>query len=226
MRFALTADHREFFVKNNYIELEGLLSADQIATLKKNTDEALAARLRIQPRKLMELPASELFQAGYDLWRDNDEIKKTVHKNTLATLASELFQAVPLRCAFDQSIYTTQRTSSVFPEPYALEQTSCLSPLAGALILPLEDLMEPLSFFPVPVNRGNGLFISPSLPIPWPKLCETPGLRLLMIGYGMGRTFFRPDTRDPHAVNLKKQGYVFNDALKNSTHPVLLYKSP
>jgi hypothetical protein len=224
MRFALTSDHREFFNKNNYIELEGIIPSDQIASLKKSVDETLATRLRLPVAKVADRPPLNLFQAGYDLWRDSEAIKKIVQKNAFASLASELFQILPIRCAFDQYIFTAKGSPAPFSQPFTLQDASCLSPLAGALILPLEDLIEPLSFFPLPLNIGSGLYISPSLSLPWPQLFSTPGLRLFMIGFAREKTSFRADTRDPHAVNLKKLGYAFNDHLKNSLHPILLRK--
>ncbi len=224
MQFALTPDLREFFNKNSYIELQGILSVDQVALLRKNADETLAARLRLPVSGLGDLSTIDLFKAGYDLWRNNEEIKKIVHKKSLATLASDLFQTLPIRLAFDEYIHTSGKSTSPFSEPFPLQETSCLSPLVGALIIPLEDLSEKLPFFPLPMNTGNGLFISPTLPIPWAQLYATPGLRFLILGYGMKKTFFRADTRDPHAVNLKMLGYVFNDCLKESFHPLLLRK--
>jgi hypothetical protein len=221
MRFALTADHCAFFNKHAFIELEGVLPLDQLADLKKNAEETLATRLRLPAAQISKRSTSELFLAGYDLWRDNDAIKKTTQKNAFARLALELFQTPSLRYGFDQLIYTTQGVPPLFSEPYTLQEISCLSPLAGALILPLEDLPHSLPFFPVPIHSGNGLFISSSLPIPWPELFATPKLRLLMIVYAMKKTHFRPDTRDPHAAHLKKLGYAFNDPLKNSLHPLL-----
>ena len=176
MQFALTPDHREFFNKNSYIELEGLLLADQIALLRKNADETLSSRLRLPAAKLNELQAVDLFKAGYDLWRDNETIKKTTQKKALAALASDLFQTLPIRLAFDEYIYTSKSAAAPFSQAFSLQETSCLSPLAGALILPLEDLEQPLSFFPLPIKSGNGLFISPSLPIPWPQLYSSPEL--------------------------------------------------
>lgn len=224
MRFALTADHREFFNKNRYIEFENMLSLSQVALLKKNADEALAARLRLPVNKLSEKPSTELYQAGYDLWRDNEAMKKTMQKNAFATIASELFQVVPLRYAFDQYFYITKGSTAPFPQPFSLQETSCLSPLAGALLLPLEDLMQPIVSFPLPINAGRGLFISPSLPLPWTELFSTQGLRFILIAFAMEKTFFLADTRDPHAVNLKKLGYIFNELLTDARHPILLRK--
>jgi hypothetical protein len=224
MRPTITPDHRSFFTKNNFIELEGLLPLDQIASLNINCPEAIAKRLKIPFWKLDEKTGIELFKAGYDLWRDSNPIKAILHKNNIATVASELFEVLPLRFGFDQYIATTKDASTPFSEPLPLQDTCCLSPLAGALILPLHDLLEPLPFFPMPQKAGHGLFISPSLPIPWPELFSTPDLQFIMIGFATGKTLFRPDTIDSHAVNLKQIGYVFNEYLKDSVHPILLRK--
>ncbi len=222
MRLAITPDHKEYFKKNQYIEFEGLLSPAQVAALKKNAEETLSSRLKLPTAKLKEKPAAELFQAGYDLWRNNETIKKTVQKKDFALLASELFEILPIRLAFDEYIHTTQ--GSPFQEAWSLQETSCLSPLAGALILPLEDLMKPISSFPIPINSGHGLFISPTLPIPWPELFANAELRVLIIGFATKQTAFCADTRDPHAVHLKKLGYVFNDTLNEALHPILIRK--
>ena len=224
MRLALTADHKEFFLKNNYIEFEGLLTPEQVTILKKNAEEALASRLKLNTSRLKDQPTKELFQAGYDLWRDNAAIKKTVHKKEFALLASELFQTIPIRCAFDQYICTTQGSASPFSEVLTLQESSCLTPLAGALVLPLDDLIKPISSFHMPLNAGNGLFISPSLQIPWPELFATPNFSFLIIGYSGARTLFAADTCDPRAVNVKMLGYVFNESLKDAKHPILVRK--
>ena len=79
MRFSLTADHKEFFVKNRYIEFEGLLTADEAAPLQANLSE------------------------GRDLWRHSPGIKKIVHKRQLASVAAQLSDRKQLRLAFDQA---------------------------------------------------------------------------------------------------------------------------
>jgi hypothetical protein len=224
MRFALTADQRDFFNRNSFIEFEEMLSSDQAIALKTNADQVLAARLHIPKENLARQQSSALFQAGYDLWRDNEIVKKTEQKNAFAALASELLQILPLRFAFDQYILTARGSNSPFSQSFTLQETSCLFPLAGALILLLEDVLQPFADFPLPLKSGNGLFISPSLPIPWPKLYSTPNLCFIAIGFAMEKTLFRADTRDPHAVNLKRLGYVFNDLLKDSLHPLLIIK--
>lgn len=225
MRFAITADHREFFTKNNFIEFEDMISLDQISALKKNLEAAVAKRLNVSEAQLKQKSAPEIYQAGYDLWRDNEAIKKIAHKHSFAALAGELLQTVPLRYAFDQYFAMTKCTVSPYDVPSSLQDISCLSPLAGALIIPLHDLPTPPSFFPMPLKAGHALFISPSFSLPWPQLFSTPDLNFFLIAYAMDKTFFRPDSRDPHAVKLKKLGYVYNDLLNDTVHPIVLRKN-
>lgn len=226
MRFAITADHREFFKKNNYIEFENILSADQIGSLKKNAEETIAKRLNIPVSKLKDKTAPEIYQAGYDLWRDNGEIKKITQKQTFGTVASELFQALPLRYAFDQYFSMFRCTAgSPYDVSSSLQEISCLNPLAGALILPLQDLSSPPTFFPMPFKAGSGLFISPTFSLPWPQLFSTCGLNFFLIAYAMEKTMFRAGSHDPHAASLKKLGYAFNEFLNDSIHPIVLRKN-
>jgi hypothetical protein len=225
MRFSLTADHREFFNKNQFIELEEVLPLDQVALLKKNAEETVAKRLGVTVGKLSHRPAPDIYQAGYDLWRNSEAIKKITHKHSLAAVDSELFQTVPLRYAYDQYFAMTHCTSSPYALPVSLQEISCLQPLAGALILPLHDLASPPSFFPLPLKMGSGLFISPNLSLPWPELFFAPGLEFLLIAFSPHKTSFRADSKDPHAVSLKRLGYVFNDQLNDSLHPIVLRKN-
>ena len=221
MRLTITFDHREFFNKNHYIEFEGIISPDQAAALKKECEEVIAKRLQLTPARLHQCPAPQIYQAGYDLWRDSGSIKKSTQKNTFASLASELTQVLPIRYGFDQYFATTKCTVSAYDVPLSLQEISSMKPLACGLLLALNDLAAPPSFFPMPLKTGSGLFISPSFALPWPQLFSTPGLSFLLIAYAQQKTFFCADTRDPHAVSLKKLGYVFNDLLKDSLHPIL-----
>jgi hypothetical protein len=222
MRFAITADHRDFFSKNHYIEFEGVIVPDQAASLKKNVEETIAKRLRIPLAKLKEKTAPGIYQAGYDLWRDNEEIKKISHKHAYVTLASELMQIAPLRYGFDQYFATIQCDGSPYDVPSSLQDISCIGPLAGALLLPLQDLASPPVFFPMPLKVGHGLFISPTFSLPWPQLFSTCGFCFFLIVYAMEKASFRADSHDPHAATLKKLGYAYNDLLKDSIHPMVL----
>ncbi|MBS0621130.1 MAG: hypothetical protein JSS61_06700 [Verrucomicrobia bacterium] len=211
MHFAITSDYLEYFRKNHYIELEGILSPEHAADLGRRARSLVG----------MSHSGAALFQAGWDLWRQDPEIKKIVCKRGLAKLAGELFQVPSLRLAFDQYL-TSQAIYQRGPE--SLQQDACLSPLIGALILQLGTLESPPPHFPLPTVAGNGLFVSPHFPIPWPEMALIPDLEILIIGFSHPKTFFRAETRDPRAPLLKKLGYNYGDLLSDALHPLVLRK--
>ena len=64
MRFAITADHREFFSKNQFIEFEGMISLDQVADLKENAEKTIApACAFLQKNSNKPLPLKSIKQA-------------------------------------------------------------------------------------------------------------------------------------------------------------------
>lgn len=220
MRFALTTDHREFFNQMHFIELENVLSQEHVGILKQNAKKTFASRLQSLPKTAQCMPLNRL-QAAYDLWRENPLIKKIVHKTAFASLAAELLDLRAVRFGFDQWIDTTENMQGSLNQCLSLQDHSALSPLAGGLLLPLTNLQQPLSF-PLPMRTGNALFITASFSIPWHELFATPSLQFLLIAFAQKTVFFRAGTPDPHARFLKKLGYVFNDKLKDSLHPILL----
>jgi len=224
MRFVIDADHRQFFSKNGFIVFENLFPLDQLASLKNHAEETIAKRLRTAPTELYKKTGLEIYQAGHDLWRDSETMRKITHKQTFAEIAGQLFQTVSLRCGFDQYFSMGQGGSSPYPTATTLQEASCIEPLAGALLFPITDLSEPLPFFPLPVKAGDALMIAPSFSIPWPQLFGTAGLSFFLIAFAMEKAYFREGTQDTHAVFLKKLGYAYNSALEGSLHPIVLRK--
>jgi len=222
MPFAVTPEHRTFFEKNHYIGFEGLITPALAAQLKQDAEQALCKKLGIPSHRITEETSLQLFQAGYHLYLTQESIKRVTHKTSFAAIVAELTLQTSIRFGFDQYVLITHGLTPPFPDAPSLQQTSCLSPLAAALILPLQDLKEPLDCFPMmPQKAGDALFISPTLPIPWSKLFAVEGLSFLFIGYAQAKTFFKAETQDPLARELKKLGLAFNDLIKNPLHPLL-----
>ncbi|VHO04122.1 hypothetical protein [Candidatus Rhabdochlamydia sp. T3358] len=208
MRLFLTDDQKEFFQKNRFIEIEGLLPLEKITQIEKLSDLTLAKRL--QSKSSLE----------YDLWRDNKELKEILHKRSLIKIIAELFNTFPLRIAFDQYIKAT----SIPPiqTTWALEELSCIKPLAGSILIPLSFSKPLKSHFPFPQKIGSVLFLAPEYPIPWPLLFGLEGLKLLIVSFAPEKAIYQQETRDPHQHVLKKWGYVFGDSLHNQHHPILI----
>ena len=117
--------------------------------------------------------------------------------------------------------------SCPFTEPLTLQEISCLSPLAGALLLPLEDLEEPCAAFPIPLKAGNVSVAFYFCNTPDPAAAALCDSRIATTGHWIWKrkNIFRADTRDTHAIYLKKLGYAFNDLLKEEHHPLLLERT-
>ncbi|HEV3269877.1 MAG TPA: hypothetical protein VGZ69_04425 [Candidatus Rhabdochlamydia sp.] len=210
MRLFLTDDQKEFFQKHRFIEIEGLFSLEKIAQIEKLSDLTLTKRLHAKNSPLLQ---------GYDLWRDNKELKEILHNRSLIKIIAELFNAFPLRIAFDQYIKAT--SPSPIQATWALEELSCIKPLAGSMLIPLSFSKTLKSHFPFP-QKGNVLFLAPDYPIPWPLLFALEDLKLLIVSFAPEKAIYQQETRDPHQHVLKKWGYVFGDSLNNQYHPLLI----
>lgn len=223
MRFIITPDQRDFFRKNHFIEFDDLLSGKTIATVCKESDEILLKRVNCAPSKSNRL--SSLYKAGYDLWRDSPAIKIATQKLSIAHIASELFQTYPLRIAFDQ--FLTPKMP-LFQSSFSLMDISSIQPLAGGVFFLLENLdddpVQKMGGFPLPKNAGNALFFSPTLAIPWPAFARLSHLKLLLVAFAPKKSFYCPEANDPHSPSFKKLGYVYNDLLKETLHPIIFGK--
>ncbi|MES2121313.1 MAG: hypothetical protein V4492_00875 [Chlamydiota bacterium] len=222
MPFTVQLEHRDFFEKNKFIELEELFSVEQVDVLNRHLDQALSNRTKTRKEARTQTQTQTQFVDGYDMWREDAQIKKITQKHNIAEVVAEIFRTTPLRIAFD--LFLAAGHTSPFSKELPLTESSCLQPLTGALLLQLSDSTGEVSGFPLPSKKGNVLIISPQFPIPWPTLFATPGIRLFMMGFGGQKTLYRAEIKDPHAPFLKKLGYVYGDFLKDSSHPLLVRK--
>lgn len=214
MRFFVTDDQKEFLQKHRFIEIEGLLSLEKIAQIEKLSEQTLAKRLGTKN------PLIEPFLQGYDLWRDNKELKELIYKRSFIKVIADLFNVFPLRIAFDQ--YIKHSLAPPIRTTWALEELSCIKPLAGSILIPLSFSKPLKSHFPFPKKLGNILFLAPDYPIPWPLLFTLEDLKLLIVNFAPEKALYQQETRDPYQHVLKKWGYVFGDCLNNQDHPLLI----
>ena len=140
MRFSLTSDHRDFFSKYRFIEFEEILTEEQAEKLVESAEKTIASRLKMARHSQPEHLEEEIYRAGYDLWREDAVFKSLTHKLPLAELASELFQARPIRLAFDQYIESGKYLPKALSTTATLEQRSCFKPLVGGALLLLSGI--------------------------------------------------------------------------------------
>lgn len=142
MRFGLIKDHLDFFHKHKFIELEELMTEDEIDTIN-----------------------SKLNDQKYDVWRTNDALKKIILKPTLAEVAAQLSKVQPIRIAHDRLL-----EGPLAKEPLNLIETSSIRRVVSGVVIQLEsyDGEEPL----VPKKKGSGIFFAPYHPLVFPKGCK------------------------------------------------------
>jgi len=216
MRFKLLGAHREFFQKNGYLELESLLTSEEVSSLANAADAVLEKRLS---NTLEYKSADELYKVGRDIWRESDAVRKKAVSHPLVEITTELFHKKRLVLAFDQLIRTGSKPGSSQFKTATLNEISCIAPLAGALLFHLSGSPANSEF--VPTSLENIVFLSPDKIIPWEVLCQLPHQSYLLIAYATPESVYVLQKKDPHTHALKKLGYVFGDRLRPDTHPFL-----
>ncbi|MBI3211899.1 MAG: hypothetical protein HYZ47_04360 [Simkania negevensis] len=236
-KFTLHAAHTNFFQKHRFLELEELLSEEEVETLKEECTHTLASRLHLSPTALLRRDQKTLYLAGRDLWRENSRIQKIIFHSHLAKLASLLTKKRPLRIVYDQLFFSprSEQEKNFFPlfnHKNSLEQISCFQGLVCGLFLkldfslnesknsPMSLIEETSSINPIPHKKGSAIFFRPDLTLSLDELFSSHPFQLL-IAYGDENSLYMREDRDPLTHSLKKLGYSFGDKLKNETHPFL-----
>ena len=240
MKFTTAKEHRDFFLKNGWIEFEGLLSLKQTSEVNQAIDAVLAKRLPITKRKIQE-SCEMMFAEGFDLWRADSLLQKIATQMRFCELAASLIEKKILRLAYDQllpfyqenQILEKKQTNGNYfnftSHTRSLEEISCVNRLACALMLSLNDLDlnlttqdEPVAGIDVfPRKAGNVIFFRPNIPIHWNYLHERQGERFLLIVYAEQTAYYQLQEQDPHTHAFKRLGYVFNDKLSDKLHPIV-----
>lgn len=207
MKFAVSAEQRDYLRKKGILPIEGLLRAHELRELNLGIAEVQK-----------EFSKQDPWMVGRDLWRRNEKIKKIVFSKRLAELAFELLQKKPLRIAFDQFLPPNFGLQKTLPKDCSIQEASCITLLHGLYILCLKtdksDDNDELE------AQGGGYFVLPSSPFPFEMI--KPSCSYFLIGYGdlFSQYLFQPN--DPHVHFLKSFGYVFGDKLHERFHPLLL----
>lgn len=240
MRYVVDKEHRDFFQKEGKIEFEGIFTLEQLAVVNKAIDQALAARCLVTEDKLLKCSSEQLFTAGRDLWRDQEELRKFITHGRLTETVVELVEQRPLRIAYDQllpacpprifdNVYTRYLS-----HPGSLNDVSCIEGIVcGVMILlnntVLNDQVTSVTDFTdapgvldvFPSKSGNAVFFQSSKPIDWERLLKHTGQRFLLVSYAEMNAFYKLQERDPHTQALKRLDYRFGERLSDRFHLVV-----
>lgn len=231
MHFSINKEHRDFYSKNQWIEVEGIFNPSQIEALLSEIAEVMGQRLKENSEKVLSTMPEKIFQHGRDLWRDNPAIKKTLFKKSLAEVVSELIQQKPLRFGFDQ-LYPAPDLPFVFKEGYSellsksytLKEMTCIQGVLCGAILCVKPPASPEAIKSTgvfPITPGSITFISPDLPLPFEELNQRSGALYIMIVYVQKSSVYTLEERDPHTHAFKQIGYALSDKLSDKLNPIV-----
>ena len=100
MRFAPAPDHLTFFYKHHFIEFEELFSKEKTRILLDSSIKGMEKRCALSEKDFSKLSFEKRFEAGRDLWRDDEQVKKFTLSSHLAEIAAHLTKKRQLRLAF------------------------------------------------------------------------------------------------------------------------------
>jgi hypothetical protein len=227
MKISIAKEHKDFFEKEGWIEFEELLTSSQLNQFNQAIDFALKAKLNTTPEKIKRMTQEELYAAGRDLSRHEETLRKLVTQPKLAEIASSLVGIRPLRLGYDQLLppFIPSLFQDLTPQTYekyidnasTLEGTSCVKEVAVGLIICLGPDDDEENLF----NKGSIIFFNPQAPLDLVRLKSHPDQRYLLIVYTESLANYILQVDDPHTHDLKNLGYVFNDKLRDKTHPIV-----
>lgn len=243
MRFAITGDHRSFFQKHQAIELEGLCSEEQLKVLASSCDTAIAQKLNLKFRNLIDQIPETMFANGRDLWRSNENLKKFVTQASLASVAAEITEQRLMRLGYVQLFPAISKGFDEQENPYSaflksqqsLEQVSCLQGVQCGLMLCLsgeslevssQNTNFDVSGFPTNINifsgkPGNGFLFSPQVTVDWKQLYNHLKQRYLLIVYTQATSVYVYKESDPQGNVMKQCGYCLGDKLSDKWNPIV-----
>lgn len=243
MKFAIEGDHRQFFKKNQTLEIQGLLTENQLKEWNTQIEKSLAERLNTTPYKLSQELPSKIFSSGRDLFRSGDYLKKSILNSQFAEIASDLIEFRPLRFGFDQYYKTAPENlkdkeafnpyKTLTELPRTLNEITCLQEvLCGLMICLSSEEVESsetdesaetqeikTSIFSK--KAGNAVFFSPEALIDFNDLVSSKKASYLCLVYTHSLCIYFLEENDPQTHAFKHLGYVFGDRLNDKLNPIV-----
>lgn len=231
MNFTVIREHREFFRNHHWIECDSLLSAGDQKRLIKEIPQVLIQRTEVKSSVSTKAFDKDLFGVGYDLWRGDPWLKKTLLNHALAGIAGELIEQKPLRFGYDTFFPAVagkleKNEYSIFLQSNpTLEEMSCIQGvLCGAMLClsgnsdTIDQTLKTTIFSTTP---GNAVFFSTGWPLPLDEIYQNPGFTYLLIVYAKANAVYMAQKGAPHLHHFKRLGYNFGDRLKEPFHPIV-----
>jgi hypothetical protein len=215
VRFFVSGEQVSFFERFGYVELESFFSKPYLRRL------SFGISSEIELRRKASCGRSDDF-VGRDLALSSETIRSVLFSSSLARCAFELVRQRPLRYAYDQFLHGFANGQRI---PF--NDSVCVGPIVLSVLI---CIRPPQCFEPAPSVRGilasppvteGGVTFFSTKTIISPK-CDCDG-DYIILGYGGAHLLYRHEEQDLGLHALKQYGYMMNDALKHSTHPLLFH---
>ncbi|MFA6915584.1 MAG: hypothetical protein WC222_04245 [Parachlamydiales bacterium] len=229
MKFAVAPEQKSFFKHNQYIELDGLLNEKSFEILKSGVKKTLALRLNTEESRLDKCTAQQLFTAGHDIWRSQNEVKKAIANNQIGEILYELMDERPIRLGYDLVLPAARYASFSGAEPLhyskyieteqTLEKMGSIQGVLGGIIFCLEAPANPIPGWPS--TPGSLLVVSNNYMLPLQHLQGYTGALYLAVVYCRDRSVYVVQQNDPHTHSYRQAGYNPGDRLNEKNNPVI-----
>ncbi len=219
MRIAILDEHLKFFQQNGSIIFEDLFTDDEIAAFQNLVKEVSFERRATS--------ADSLFLTGRDLWRDADEIKKTIQSRRFACIASKLSQTKPLRLGYDHYFPRVDENNKdiyqqFFSTGSTLQEISSIQGIVCGLFICLSKAVnEEKSDSFLPLEPGAALFVKPDQPVNFNEIINNEGSSYYLVVFTSTQALFIVNRSDLGAKKFIELGYNYGDRLKDNLNPII-----
>ena len=240
MRYDLPPKLVSFYKDKGFIELENLLSEEELHEISRECDSLLKSNLKNKHYALSEATLKTTFQEGWNLHEGNSLLEKFITQKKFIEIVSQLTGLHKIKVGFTQVFRTFDKTQNdseeslppLFYHYTSLNDVSCLQGIEiGCMVHlvseraisqdPLVDIEQAKGILhPLPMHPKSITFFSPKHPFSLDPLPDFSHQLYLLITFGRDNMVYVDQKNDPHTHRWKKEGLVFGDVIPGKIHVV------
>jgi hypothetical protein len=240
MRYDLPPKLVSFYKDKGFIELENLLSEEELHEISRECDSLLKLKLKQKHQALSETTLKTTFQEGWNLHEESALLEKFITQRKFLEIVSQLSGLHKIKLGFTQIFRTFDKTQNesdetlppLFYHYTSLDDVSCFQGLEiGCMIHlvseraisqdPLVDIEQAKGILhPLPMHPKSITFFSSKYPFSLDPLPDFSHQLYLLVTFGRDNLVYVDQPKDPHTHEMKKQGFVYGDVLPGKIHVV------
>lgn len=224
MKFAVGKEHKAFFEKHKLLELEGVFSSDEVSLLN---DEVI----RVLSRRGSTMSPEQDYEAGRDLWRESEAVRKKICSRRIVELLYQLTEKRPIRLGFDQyfpEIDADEQErggnyAGLLRSSYSLQEMCSIQGVIGGFCLALKgsSSQDSEEDSPFPSQKGNVSFLHPERVMHYPSSSKGRGGRYYLVVYSSSNSLYIRNRNDPLSGTFIQLGYSSGDRLVDNKNPLV-----